>query len=210
VVWLCLAFFCVAALSPSAPAQDALPIVSDFNPGQIRSQCEELLTNLSAARGPWSGQALSVCKELCRDKQAGAAEKIQGLLDPYCLVAVTINPESRVKVMRGPVSAQLQLGQSGLFLAKVINEGGVTHPLSVAGAGIATRGTARDEDWLEASIVPLARKSLSGARLEYVLLRLVPHTHGKREATFRFDVGQGTQDLGFRAEIPILFNVRRQ
>ena len=31
---------------------------------------------------------------------------------------------------------------------------------------------------------------------------------GKREATLGFDVGQGTQDLGFRGECPVLFDVR--
>ena len=31
---------------------------------------------------------------------------------------------------------------------------------------------------------------------------------GRREATLTFDVGQGTQDLGFRAEVPVLFTVR--
>ena len=31
---------------------------------------------------------------------------------------------------------------------------------------------------------------------------------GQREATLSFDVGQGSQDLGFRSEIPVLFNVR--
>ena len=52
-------------------------------------------------------------------------------------------------------------------------------------------------------------KTLSGARLEYVPLRLTPHESGKREATLKFDVGQGTQDLGFRAEVPVLFTVRK-
>ena len=28
-----------------------------------------------------------------------------------------------------------------------------------------------------------------------------------REATLRFDVGQGSQDLGFRGEVPVLFTV---
>src|SRR5690606_37536498 len=31
---------------------------------------------------------------------------------------------------------------------------------------------------------------------------------GKREATVSFDIGQGTQDLGFRAEAPVLFEVK--
>jgi hypothetical protein len=39
-------------------------------------------------------------------------------------------------------------------------------------------------------------------------VRLAAHEAGKREATLKFDVGQGTQDLGFRAEVPVLFTVR--
>jgi hypothetical protein len=30
---------------------------------------------------------------------------------------------------------------------------------------------------------------------------------GKREATLSFDIGQGTQDLGFRSEVSLLFNI---
>ena len=56
--------------------------------------------------------------------------------------------------------------------------------------------------------VPLSGK-LSGGKLDYVVLRLTPREAGKREATLQFDVGQGTQDLGFRAEVPILFNVQK-
>jgi hypothetical protein len=38
-------------------------------------------------------------------------------------------------------------------------------------------------------------------------LRLTARESGKREATLKFDAGQGTQDLGFRAEVPLLFRV---
>ena len=51
-------------------------------------------------------------------------------------------------------------------------------------------------------------KALSGAKVEYVLMRLRPRETGKREATLHFDAGQGSQDLGFRAEVPILFTVK--
>ena len=46
--------------------------------------------------------------------------------------------------------------------------------------------------------------------MEYLLLRLQAHEWGKREATLIFDVGQGTQDLGFRAEVPILFAIKEK
>ena len=64
--------------------------------------------------------------------------------------------------------------------------------------------------WLDTAIHrdrPM-KKRLSGNRVEYVILRLKPRQAGRREATLRFDVGQGTQDLGFRAEVPVLFQVR--
>src|ERR1700704_3971387 len=32
---------------------------------------------------------------------------VQEILDPYCLAMITINPESRVKVTRGPATAKL-------------------------------------------------------------------------------------------------------
>ncbi|TWT52185.1 hypothetical protein KOR42_30530 [Thalassoglobus neptunius] len=49
---------------------------------------------------------------------------------------------------------------------------------------------------------------LSGLGVEYFLLLAYCSEDGKREATLAFDVGQGTQDLGFRGEIPILFEIR--
>ena len=44
--------------------------------------------------------------------------------------------------------------------------------------------------------------------MEYVLLLITSSEAGHREATLAFDVGQGTQDLGFRGEAPVLFDVR--
>ena len=83
----------------------------------------------------------------------------------------------------------------------LLNEAGVTNRLVVGGT---------ERSWLEARIVagkPL-RPTLSGATVEYMLLSLKAAEAGKREATLKFDVGQGTQDLGFRAEVPILFTVK--
>ena len=67
-----------------------------------------------------------------------------------------------------------------------------------------------DSGWLEAAVhtAPPLKKTLSGQHVEYVLLRLTARESGKREATLMFDVGQGTQDLGFRNEVPILFTIR--
>jgi hypothetical protein len=56
---------------------------------------------------------------------------VQEILDPYCLAIVNINPESRVKVLRG--AAKPRLIQNGWvsYLVKVNNDAGVTSQLQV-------------------------------------------------------------------------------
>jgi hypothetical protein len=128
----------------------------------------------------------------------GAA--VRQALEARCLLVVSINAESRVKAERGPAGAELRLNAPTLFVVKVVNEGGVTAPLAVTGPGLGPVG------WVDARFS--GRRRLSGGPVDYLLLELKPREGGRREATFRFDVGQGTQDLGFRAEVPVLFRVR--
>ena len=54
---------------------------------------------------------------------------------------------------------------------------------------------------------PMTRK-LSGLEAEYAIVLIYSSEAGKREATIGFDVGAGTQDIGFRGEVPVLFDVR--
>src|SRR5690606_13437866 len=61
--------------------------------------------------------------------------------------------------------------------------------------------------WMDVSLYtkePL-NKSLSGLEVEYRVLEIYSRDAGKREAKLAFDVGQGTQDLGFRNELNVLF-----
>src|SRR2546430_1458911 len=47
--------------------------------------------------------------------------------------------------------------------------------------------------------------ALSGLKVEYRIIALYSRDAGRREANISFNVGQGTQDLGFRNELPVLF-----
>src|SRR4029078_12875204 len=60
-----------------------------------------------------------------------AIREVQAAVDPLCLLAVDINPESRVKVTPGPAKPELVEGGWRTFLIKVPNAAGVTAPLSV-------------------------------------------------------------------------------
>ena len=56
---------------------------------------------------------------------------LQRELDPHVLLVVTINPEERVKVGRGPAAAVLQQGGYTPVLVKVINEAATTKALRI-------------------------------------------------------------------------------
>lgn len=161
------------------------------------------------------------------------ARQIQKLLDPEVLCVVSLNPEVRTKVARGPAQAVLQQGGFTPFLIKVINQSTVTRQLQISSpqAGAVYSGAAlnslkrqaqtelnQNENKQSASDRFLEVESfqaspmtvrLSGLECEYVLALIYCHESGKREATLGFDVGAGTQDIGFRGEVPILFTVKK-
>jgi hypothetical protein len=158
------------------------------------------------------------------DEKAGVAA-LQRVLDAYVLATVDINAESRVKVERGAAPAELVQGGSRYFLVKVVNRAGVTSPLVVSSANngnvfitsngdpapamVLTQGDVRDR-WAEISLAstpPLERR-LSGSPLDYQIIEIYSRDAGQRSAVISFSVGQGTQDLGFRNEISVLFNAK--
>jgi hypothetical protein len=189
-------------------AGTSLPLVEGTDWHQVRADCQRLFKEMEKFKFPLPADT---AKELSRlleteptDPEAAAAQ-VQKLFDPHCLAGININPESRVKAARGALPAELVRDRETTMLIKVHNEGGVTHGLAVSGPQVRTGKKDDRERWLE---VKVAGRKLSGSRLEYVLVRLTAHEAGKREATLKFDVGQGTQDLGFRAEVPILFTIK--
>jgi len=206
-----LAGLLVMALAAPAPAQ-SLPPAAEVDWPRLAEHGGRLLDALDKLQAPLPQETTRSLRELLKKggKDPSAATEVQKLLDAHCLIGVSINPESRVKAARGPFPADLKDGRETVVLVKVVNEAGVTEALKVGGPQVRAAGEKTEGRWLEASVYagPPLKKTLSGDRLEYVILRLKPRETGKREATFQFDVGQGTQDLGFRAEVPVLFTVK--
>lgn len=195
-----------------AATQPPLPVVQEVEWAPFRDHCRQLLRALDKHTSPLPAQTVRELTTLLQrnpDDPAAASAAAQKLLDAHCLIEVNINAESRVKATRGPADVLLRQDQHALALLKIHNDGGVRHALRVYGPELTRDGERGAGRWLEAGLVtgtPFAPE-LTGQRVEYRLLRLTPRQSGKREATFQFDVGQGTQDLGFRAEVPILFSV---
>jgi hypothetical protein len=182
-----------------------LPTVADADWSALRPEVERLLKDKSPLPAETTRRLRSLLDGKPKDESEAVAE-VQRLLDAQCLLGVSINPESRVKAARGPARAELTLDRPVHVLVKIHNDGGVTHALGVDGEQL-LMGKPSAGRWLEAQV--LEPRKLDGRRVQYVVLKLTAREAGKREALLRFDVGQGTQDLGFRAEVPVLFTVTR-
>src|SRR3954452_5783919 len=201
ILLLCMAVACVRA--------EDLAIVKTVEHQPLAAQVVRVLDSLDILGDPLPA---ADAKELRRLTASGAdVEQIQKILDRYCLIGVNINPESRVKVEQGPAKPELQEQGWRTFLVKVHNEAGVTAVLAVdsPNAGqVANRpegAAARRFLDLQMYTKQPMRPHLSGLEVEYRILQLYTRDGGKREAKLIFDVGQGSQDLGFRSEVDILF-----
>ena len=197
---------------------DELGLVTEVEFQPLASATERLIEALDYLGSPLSEDDLSAIKDaLVSDTHAQAIADIQKSLDPYCLAGVNINPESRVKVKEGPVNKELMQQGWRTFLVKVHNEAGVTAPLAAESQNAAPlykRSSGRPDPEMtvtksdiphrfldiEVYANPPLKASLSGLELEYRIVQLYSRDAGKREATLGFNVGQGTQDIGFRSD----------
>ena len=197
-----------------ARAQKLDPVEVEGQP--LAANAQRLLDALQFLGAPLPAQTAAALHAAIKGRDA---RKIQELLDPQVLVVVTLNPESRVKAARGPAAVTLQQGGFVPLLIKVVNDSTVQKALHItspqagpvfSGGGAKNDPHADKDRFLEVEMFtsPPMTPTLSGLKVEYALALAYSSEAGKREATFGFDVGQGTQDLGFRGEVPILFDIR--
>ncbi|MEQ9071541.1 MAG: hypothetical protein RLO18_32700, partial [Gimesia chilikensis] len=198
--------------------------VVDVEGQPLGANVKRLISALDYLGAPLSDELV---QKLTVASEQRNARQIQKLLDPEVLCVVSLNPEVRTKVARGPAQAVLQQGGFTPFLIKVINQSTVTRQLQISSpqAGAVYSGAALNslkrqaqtelnqnenkqsasDRFLEVELFQASPMTvrLSGLECEYVLALIYCHESGKREATLGFDVGAGTQDIGFRGEVPI-------
>ena len=217
-------FWGVAAAQEGAHQHPAAPPPVALQPlaQQVR-QLEEALNYLGQ---PLPAASRKRINDAIGDAdQAAAVAQIEAALDPYVLATVDINPESRVKVEQGAARPELVEAGTRLFLVKVINNGHVTAPLAVESpnsGAVYIRSTGNPEPpiqltpresaerWADISLYqrpPMGRR-LSGLALEYAVLEVYSRDAGQRSAKVSFNVGQGSQDIGFRNDVTILFTAQ--
>ncbi len=222
---LALSLFFALSLNSLA----ALPIISEVEWQPFVAQVRRVIEATDYLGTPFSAADKAALNAAMESPDHNAAVvKLQETLDRYALFGVHINPEMRVKVAQG--DAKLELMQDGWrqFLVKVANESGTTAPLAVVSPNAQSvhnvRAATTPSDklrrkqgepptlkvadlWLDLRTYdaqPL-RPTLSGLTVEYRIVQLYSRDAGKREAKIGFNVGQGTQDIGFRNDVDLLF-----
>jgi len=212
---------------------EELPLVTKVEFQPFAAQVTRLIEATDYLGSPFSAEEKKAIDDAMKDSDTKrAAERLQTILDRHCLFGVTINPEMRVKVAAGPAKPELVEQGWRQFLVKVVNDSGTTAALQAVSPnaisvysqdGVGPKNNDSDKFyrkkgealpltenaqlWLDLQTYdqqPLG-KSLSGLPLEYRILQLYSRDAGRREAKFSFNVGQGTQDLGFRNEVDTLF-----
>ena len=199
------------AVMPPVPLQ---PLAQQVR--QVEEALNYLGQPLAAADHRQVNEAIS------NPEEAAAVARLEAILDRYVLVTVDINPESRVKVEQASARPELVEAGTRLFLVKVANHGAVTAELNVVSANsgnvyLRSNGNPEPplqlspreakERWADISLFqrPPMKKRLSGLALEYQILEVYSRDAGQRSAKISFNVGQGSQDIGFRNDVTILF-----
>ena len=197
-----IGFVCIFAAALSA---EELPVITGVELQPLAAQVERVTQSLDMLGEPLPASVVASLRA------AKKVDEIQKILDRYCLAGININPESRVKVQQGEAKPELVEQGWRSFLVKVHNEAGVTAVLAAQSPNaFRLHGSPQDliaKLWLDLIVFnkqPM-RERLSGLEVEYRILQLYSRDAGRREAKISFDIGQGTQDLGFRNDVDILF-----
>ena len=216
----------ILLLAGTLSADDAFPVITNVEAQPLIAQINRVVEALTFVGEPLPADVLADIKSASAlSDNAESVKRLQEILDSRCIALIEINPESRVKAQAGPARKELVQNGWRSFLVKVLNNAGVTSELRVASPNAKpilrrtdnspdppvtiTQADVRDR-FLDIAMFnsrPLVA-TLSGLPVEYRLIEVYSREVGQREALLSFDIGQGTQDLGFRSELPILFKVK--
>lgn len=222
---LCAVLIAVATMTGAGPVVgQELELVGGVEFQPFASATRRLVEALDYIGAPLSDERRGAIDAAVSSTDHKAASRaIQEALDPYCLLGVNISPESRVKVTEGPAPKELVEHGWRTFLVKVHNEAGVTakpvaespnaappyqSPSFLPEPEVTVPAGEVVNRFLQMALYgkrPL-KEALSGLTLEYGVLQLYSSASGKREARLAFNIGQGTQDIGFRNEVAVLFD----
>jgi hypothetical protein len=104
------------------------PPIVDVEGQPLAANVNRVIGALEILGHPLPAEVVSELREAGNKRDA---DQLQKLIDAHVLLLVNINPESRVKVARGPAEAVLQQAGYTPVLVKIVNESTITKRLRI-------------------------------------------------------------------------------
>jgi hypothetical protein len=141
-------------------------------------------------------------------RQSVHTGNLRNAAEALTILKVQINPESRVKLAPVTLPESIVQHRTQRFLIEIHNEARIQAPLRIR-VFDQSSGDRQSAEWCDVRLMEnlVSSSVLSGEETEWKLLELRSDLAGRREVRFEADVGQGTQDLGFRATTDVLLKV---
>ncbi len=166
--------------------------------------------NGTFAQQPPSSDAVSVPRVVVSNDVCDACVSIQDRMSGSGrpkLLSVSITPESRVKGTLGLERPTLVQGEWCEFQIAIENGSGIQSDLVIeSNQTIDAKHPQSRWRWLKVELVP--NGPLTGESQEVRTIRLWTDAKGKRAAVLNVNAGQGTQDLGFRSDVLVVFDIQ--
>ena len=178
-----------------------VPLAPDSGETPLGRQVGAILTELERADAAWPADSVEAVRAAVAGRDVRATHQA---LAGHVFLEVAVNPEGRVKVGRGPAGARLSQNRPALFLVRVENQSGGRQRLAAQGSYAGGGGNPFALAFRSSGTLA---PDLTGVDVEYRLLAVTAREPGRHELTVSVEAGQGTQDLGFRAQTPVLFLV---
>ena len=175
--------------------------IADSPRDSVARQVRTIVAALERSQMKWPADTTRVVQSALNREEAGP---IHAAVADQVFLNVFVSPEGRVRVVRGPATAKLSVKTPSLFLIRIENQSGGQQRIKVQGTYF---GGLDNPFTLSVKQLDQLGPDLIGLPVEYRLIEISGRKAGRHELTITVEAGQGSQDLAFRAEAPVLFNV---
>ncbi|MEE2990446.1 MAG: CehA/McbA family metallohydrolase [Planctomycetota bacterium] len=187
----------------SADAAEDLPTITSVEAQPLLASIERLIEAMDYVGSPLPGDVVSELQQLsAADDAARVTSRVQQVLDPFCLVGVSLQEKGPPIVKAGPVKRELLEQGWRTFLVKVVNMPGKTRRLLIESPNAQPLPHSPADQvqsrWMQLSSFegrPL-NPNLSGLELEYRILQIYSRDPGTKEALLEFTVSNKAGDDG--------------
>ena len=182
----------------TSPSPAGLTTVNSVESQPLLASIHRLIDAMQYVGSPLAPQTVAELKKLsAADEPEAVTARVQELLDPQCLLGVTLVDGGPPLIRNGQAPRQLLEQGWRTFLVKVVNRSGNKSRLLIESPNALPVPHARADQvasrWMQFSSFegrPL-KPNLSGLELEYRIVHLYSRDSGPKSALLEFAVGSG-------------------